>query len=172
MNNIENTLAEAIENDRPRVVVRRHRVDWDDPSFETAQRAAAILSSDNSPRCVYVNPLITVTCAMPTADFLHEIRKRQAEWCRNASRTLRSRTRRKASDWMGAGVKSFNSKWSRYLDRCLCFTGILFVNGQIIHPDKWESLVASNPVDGQANGAPPSSPGYSECPHSVNKGDS
>lgn len=133
-----------IIEDSTRVRVCRHEVDWKDLDLLTAQRAEEILSLDNPPRCVYLNPWFTVICSEPTADFLHEIRKRQAEWCRQASNTFRPKVRRKVSNWIGAGGQVFNSKSARYFDRCLCFTGILFIDGKIVYPGKWDLLVRSN----------------------------
>ncbi len=127
--------ADQCEQTRPKVIVCRHPVDWNDPVQPTVERALAIVR-ENPDQAVYLNPAVTVTCPEPTTDFFREVRKRQAEWCRTASKTIPPRVRRRASQWVGGG-DPFSSKAERYFHRAFCYTGILFINGLIIHPSKW-----------------------------------
>jgi len=130
--------AELSERTRPKVIVRRHPVDWDDPAEGTEERAAALLSEQPN-QCVYLNPAFTVTCPEPTPEFFQEVRKRQAEWCRRASRTIPGWIRRRVSRWVGAGHQ-FRSKSERYFHRAFCYSGVLFINGQLTHPSQWRRL--------------------------------
>jgi len=118
------------ERTRPKVIVRRHSVDWNDPVKATVERAMAIVG-EGPKRCVYLNPAVTVICPEPTADFFKEVHKRQAEWCRTASKTIPRRVRRRASQWVGGG-DPFSSKAEKYFHRTFCYTSILFINGQIV----------------------------------------
>ena len=123
------------EHTRPKVVVRRHSVDWDDPVQPTVERAMALLRKSPA-QCVYVTPAVTVLCPEPTDEFFREVRKRQAEWCRQSSRTIPRRVRRRVSQWVGGGIQ-FSSKAERYLHRAFCYTGVLFINGELVHPSQW-----------------------------------
>lgn len=118
------------ERTRPKVIVRRHPVDWNDPAQATVERAMSIVRR-NPDQAIYLNPAVTVTCPEPTAEFFKEVHKRQAEWCRRASRTIPPRMRRRVSQWVGGG-HHFSSKAERYFHRAFCYTGILFINGQIV----------------------------------------
>ena len=130
------------EHTRPKVVIRRHPVDWDDPVQPTMERATTILRECPN-QCVYLNPIVTVTCHEPTMDFFKEVRKRQAEWCRRASRTIPRPVRRRVSQWVGGG-HHFSSKAERYLHRAFCYTGVLFINGKIVHPNRWSGFERSS----------------------------
>ncbi|KKL47596.1 hypothetical protein LCGC14_2333960 [marine sediment metagenome] len=124
------------EQTRLKIIVRRHPVDWNDPVPATVERARAIVH-ENPDQAIYLNPAVTVTCPKPTEDFFREVRKRQAEWCRRASRTIPTRVRRRVSQWVGGG-DPFSSKAEQYFHRAFCYTGILFINGQIVHPSQWK----------------------------------
>ena len=129
--------SDHLEDANPNVVVRRHPVDWNDPAEGTQERALAVLSRQQI-LCVYFNPAFTVTCPEPTPEFFREVRKRQAEWCRRADQSPLSRwARRRVSRW-GSGRHKFTSKSERYFHRAFCFTGVMFINGQLIHPNQWK----------------------------------
>ena len=130
--------AEPSKQDRPKVTVRRHPVDWSKVPEATVERINALLA-DLSDQCVYANPAFTVSSPEPTAAFFREIRKRQAEWCRRASRTFPSSVRRRVSLWV-SDAGPFRSKGERYFHRALCYTGVLFVNGNFIYPSEWKRL--------------------------------
>ena len=123
-----------------RIVVRRHRIDWNDLISPTLERAETALS-ETPEGCIYLNPGVTVTCSELTADFFLEVRKRQAEWCRRAGRTIPRRVRRRVARWVDDSGLAL-SKTQRYLRRAMCFTGVLFVNGRLMHPDHWMRLEA------------------------------
>lgn len=121
-----------------RVVVRRHRIDWNDLISPTLKRAMTLLS-EKPVGCIYLNPAVTVTCPGPTADFFREVRKRQAEWCRRAGKTVPRRVRRRVANWVDdSGVAL--SKAQKWFARAFCLTGVLFVNGELVHPDKWPEV--------------------------------
>ena len=39
--------------------------------------------------------------------------------------------------WKSGGGEWLKNKYDRYLDRALCFTGILYIDGQLILPHNW-----------------------------------
>ena len=92
--------------------------------------------------CIYLNPSVTVTCPELTADFFREVRKRQAEWCRRAGRTIPRRVRRRVASWVDDSGLAL-SKSQRYFSRAFCLTGVLFVSGNLVHPDHWRKLEAA-----------------------------
>ena len=123
---------------RPKVIVRRYPVDWNKVPEATRARVNTILI-DEPHQSVYLNPAITVACPEPTPEFFVEARKRQAEWCRRFSRTLSRWGRRRVSRWV-RDDGPFRTKADQYLHRALCYTGVLFVNGNFIYPSNWKRL--------------------------------
>ena len=130
--------AELSEQNRPKVIVRRHPVNLDMVCEHTSERVTTILA-DEPHQSVYLNPAFTVSSPEPTPAFFREVRKRQAEWCRRASRTFPSSVRRRVSLWV-SDAGPFRSKGERYFHRALCYTGVLLVNGNFIYPCNWKRL--------------------------------
>ena len=130
--------AEPSKQDRPKVTVRRHPVDWSRVSEATLERANIVLA-EQSNQSVYLNPACTVSCPEPTLEFFIAVRQRQAEWCRRAGQTLPSSVRRRVSLWV-SDAGPFRSKGERYFHRALCYTGVLLVNGNFIYPSEWKRL--------------------------------
>jgi len=119
----------------PRPHVRRHGPDVENLWEQVSARTYRLLTEE-SPRYLYVNPIVTITCDEPTSEFFSLIRKRQAEWC-SRSRTLFSRRLgRRVKNWFTGTERT---KFERFMSRGLLFTGLLFVNGQTIPQHQWPS---------------------------------
>jgi hypothetical protein len=118
----------------PRVKVRRHVYDFNDLAEGVGQRI--ITTVGRHPQgCHYFTPAVTVSCPMPTAAFFAKVRQEQARWCRIASHTFRKRQRRRVKSWIGHEPR--DSKLARYLDRAMCLTGILFIDGSVVPHHQW-----------------------------------
>lgn len=118
----------------PQVVVQRHSYDFNDLAGGVGQQIMTVIG--NAPEgCHYFNPAITVSCSLPTTAFFGKIRQEQARWCRIASQTFRKRDRRSAKKWVSHEI--IGDKHLRYLDRAMCFTGALFINGSLVPHHKW-----------------------------------
>lgn len=120
---------------RPEVRIDRHPLDWNTPGEDVAGRIETALQ-EGITGCRYFNPTVTVTCLQPTPKFFRIVYKEQARWCRQAGKTIPRRNRRSSSRWISGG-RWINDKHARHLDRALCFTGILFIDGKFIPPHSW-----------------------------------
>ena len=120
---------------RPEVLIDRHPLDWNTLAEDVAGRIETSLQQATT-GCRYFNPAVTVTCLQPSQEFLRIVRKEQARWCRQAGKTISRRNRRSSSRWISGG-QWISNKYARYLDRALSFTGILFIDGQLIPPHSW-----------------------------------
>ena len=114
---------------RPEVLIDRYRLDWNTLAEDVAGRIETTLQQ-RAAGCRYFNPAVTVTCLQPSPEFWRVVRKEQARWCRQASGTIRRNVRRRVSTWVSDEPPL--NKHARYLDRALCFTGILFIDGKLI----------------------------------------
>jgi len=123
------------QNTIPKVTVHRHRPDMERLADEVGERAIRLLKQ-TPPRCVFLNPIATVICEAPTAEFFREVRRQQASWCRRSSSTFPRQIRRRPSRWVSGG-EFLRDKFGRFLDRALCFTGALFINGRFVPPHAW-----------------------------------
>lgn len=122
-----------------KVSVQRSPVDFQNLSEAVGQRITATL--ERSPRgCHYFNPAVTVSCPEPTPEFFAMLRKEQARWCRQAGKTFPRKVRRSPARWISGG-HWVSDKHARYLDRALCFTGALFIEGQFIASHRWPNSV-------------------------------
>ena len=126
------TEAEAAVNVHP------HLIDMHTMSDDVGRRVVITLKQRPA-GCVYFNPAVTVTCPEPTTEFFRIVKKEQARWCRQASKTFPRNARRSPSRWVSGG-EWISNKYARYLDRTLCFTGILFIDGQFVPPPKWSKV--------------------------------
>lgn len=117
------------------VRVQLHQPDYENLAEQVAARIADVLENKLRPRCLFANPIATVTCKEPTTEFFQVVRKRQAEWCKRASTTFSRRTRRSVKNWVVPEGSS--SKYERFLQRSLCFTGLLFIDGCILPSHEW-----------------------------------
>ena len=122
------------ERPNPTVRVRRHQPDIENLGKQVAARLGQILEREH-PRCLFVNPIVTITCDKPTEEFFSIVRKRQAEWCKRSRTTFGRRASRKVRNWANANGPL--KKRARFFDRALCFTGVLFVDGDLIPPHAW-----------------------------------
>ena len=120
------------------VKVQRHIIDMHTISDDVGRRVVTTLKHCPA-GCVYFNPAVTVACPQPTTEFFCVVNKEQARWCRQASQTFPRNARRSPSRWASGG-EWISNKYARYLDRALCFTGILFIDGQFVPPPKWSKV--------------------------------
>lgn len=112
---------------KPKVRVDHHPVDWNTLAESVAERIATTLQQDST-GCRYFNPAATVSCPSPCPEFFRLVRSVQSGWCRRASKTIPRSVRRSSSRWISGG-EWISDKDARYLDRGLCFTGVLFIDG-------------------------------------------
>jgi|GEM_PF-2741358 hypothetical protein len=118
-----------------KITIQRYHPDMHTLTEDVVKRIGAF-AEQRSTGCVFFNPAVTVFCPNPTGAFFKVIRNEQARWCRQAGSTFPRSIRRRASRWV-AGGEWLNEKFARYLDRSLAFTGILFVDGVMVPPNRW-----------------------------------
>ncbi len=128
------TLVMDQESSEPnsKIRIHRHSINMNTLSEDVGQRIVSTLKM-NPTGCWYFAPAVSVTCPRPTAEFFEVLKKEQARWCRHASKTFPRTVRRSASSWVSGGIWISNN-YARYLDRALCLTGILFIDGRIVLP--------------------------------------
>lgn len=141
------TRTTAMESDSdeptPRVTSRRHWYDFNDLAEGVGQRILTVVR--HTPEgCHYFTPAATVSCPSPTPAFFAKVRQEQAHWCRIASQTFRKRARRRVRSW--TSNQHFGNKHHRYLDRAICLTGILFIDGRIVPHHRWPKATATVPA--------------------------
>ncbi len=90
------------------------------------------------PCYAFMNPIATVISSEPTKQFFRTVRKRQSEWCQRSRTTFGRRSTRRTKNWVMPEGSS--SKHDRFLQRSLCFIGILFVDGSIVPPHEWSQI--------------------------------
>jgi hypothetical protein len=132
------SLTTSLDDDQPlgrEVLVTHYRPDFETLAEEVGNRAVKELSR-NAAGCLYLNPLVTIRCRIPDQAFFKAVRRFQAQWCRRTKHTFPRRARRKVADWVGGGEVQ-STRYGRFLDRSLCFTGVLFIDGRIIAPHDW-----------------------------------
>lgn len=120
---------------KPKVRVNHHPVDWNTLAESVAERIYAFLNQ-GAKGCRYFNPAATVSCPSPTPEFFRLIRRVQSGWCRRAGGTIPRSARRSSSRWVSSDT-GINSKHDLHLDRALCFTGVLFIDGKLVLPHNW-----------------------------------
>ena len=118
------------------VRVRRYRPDMGDPSSRVLRRGSRLLSVFR-PAALYLNPQATVVADRADAAFYRAVRRQQARWCRRYGGTLGRASRRKVRDWRSPSLSADASKYDRYLDRAVVWTGVLFVHGRQSPPHEW-----------------------------------
>lgn len=119
----------------PEVQIDRHRPDWNSLVEDVAGRIEMVLKQDAT-GCRYFNPVVTVSCLQSSPEFWRIVSKEQARWCRQAGKTIPRTNRRSPSRWTGGG-QLISNKYARYLHRALSFTGVLFIDGQLVPPHEW-----------------------------------
>lgn len=132
------TCLDSIEllSNRPAVTVRRHAPDIENLLEQMAARVESLIVEQ--PRYAYLNPIATVISTAPTAKFFRIVYKQQAEWCKRSRTTFGRRPMRSAKNWASPDGKT--TKFERFLERAMCFTGILFQNGNIVPPHEWQRV--------------------------------
>lgn len=133
---IQTTSMDAVLNEQePKVFIQRHSFDIQSLADDVCSRVDRSLR-DNPSGCLYFNPAVTVSSSEPAPEFFRVVRKEQARWCRRSSSTFSKKARGSSRSWV-TDEGEINGKYARYLDRALCFTGVLFVNGKIVPPHQW-----------------------------------
>ena len=118
-----------------KVRIQRHHPDMHSLAEDVWDRIAATVN--RAPLgCHYFNPAVTVSCPRPSPEFFRIVRREQAKWCRQTNTTFPRRARRRASNWVSGG-EVIRHKFGRYLDRALCFTGLLIIDGRLVPHHKW-----------------------------------
>ncbi|WLD14655.1 hypothetical protein [Planctellipticum variicoloris] len=120
---------------KPKIQVDHHSFDWNTLAESVADRIATTLQQDPT-GCRYFNPAATVSCPSPWPEFFRLVRREQSRWCRRADNTIPRKVRRSPSRWISGG-EWISNKYARYLDRALCFTGVLFIDGKLIQSHNW-----------------------------------
>lgn len=142
---IKTKVMDADDNEaESKVTVHRHLIDMHTLADDVGKRVVATLEQ-NPMGCVYFNPVVTVSCPSPLPEFFRIVRNEQARWCRQASKTFPRKVRRRPSRWASGG-EWISHKHARYLDRALCFTGILFIDGQVAPPHSWPKPAGATPT--------------------------
>ncbi len=144
----------------PKVMIHRHPTDMHTLADDVGQRISSILQQ-NPTGCHYFNPAVTVSCSSPLPKFFQFVRSEQARWCRQASTSFSRQARRRVKDWVSH--ERMNNMYARYLDRALCFTGILFIDGKQIPSHSWPKQPGITSTTGRrttctANPLPPLEP--------------
>lgn len=133
---VQTTSMDAVLNEKePKISIQRHSVDWESLADDVGVRVTRSLR-DNPTGCLYLNPAVTVSSPDPSREFFRVVRKEQSRWCRRSSSAFSKEACRSSRSWSSGGVW-FGNKFARYLDRALCFTGILFIGGRLIQPHNW-----------------------------------
>jgi hypothetical protein len=137
---------------RPEVQIDRHRPDWNSLVEDVAHRIEMVLKRDAT-GYRYFNPTVTVTCLQPTPEFWRIVGKEQARWCRQAGKTIPRRVRRSSTHWTSGG-EWISEKYTRFLHRALSFTGVLFIDGELVPPHSWPKPPAVMSQERQKTGCP------------------
>lgn len=137
------TIMDADDEIETKVKVARHVIDMHTLADDVGKRVVATLERDPT-GCVYFNPAVTVSCPTFLPEFSRIVRNEQSRWCRQASKTFPRSVRRHSSRWVSDG-EWMSNKFARYLDRALCFTGALFIDGNLIPAHSWPKPAAISP---------------------------
>ncbi len=120
-----------------KVTVQRYPVDVNTLASEEVGKRILSTMQPDSTGYFYFNPAVTVFCLRLCQEFFGVVRREQARWCRQTNHIFPRRVRRRASNWVTHEV--IRNKFHRYLDRAALFTGVLFINGELILPHDWPS---------------------------------
>ncbi len=123
---------------RTKVIVHSgYEIDKENLSTPVATRAEEFVFQ-NPARSIYLNPICTIVADEPTKAFFKTVEKWQSKWCKEASTFIGRQTRRSVRNFVSD--KGRMQKKQRFLERAFSFTGILFVNGELIQPGRWTEL--------------------------------
>ena len=143
---IKTKVMDADDNEaESKIQVHRHHSDMHNLAEDVLKRVISTLQQ-NQTGCVYFSPIVTVSCPSPLPEFFRIVRNEQARWCRQAGKTFPQKVRRRASRWVSGG-QWLSIKRARYMDRALCFTGILFIEGQIVPSHSWPKPAGATPTE-------------------------
>ena len=117
-----------------------YEIDWEDLTNPVQERASYFVAQNPS-AIIFLNPLCTILDASPSEEFFTAVKKWQANWCKQASGTMGRHSRRKVADFYSDQGRM--SKKHRFFERAFSFTGIMFYDGEVIQPHRWEDLKLS-----------------------------
>ncbi|WP_417739146.1 hypothetical protein [Rosistilla oblonga] len=121
----------------PRIKIESHVPDFNDLASEVEQRAEARVASGEY-RCVFANPIATVLADEPTPEFFRNVRQQQRRWFKQAELVFPRSIRRSVRGYMADDGRM--SKRDRYLHRARCWTGVLYQDGWLIQPHRWNEI--------------------------------
>lgn len=139
------TFHKAGDRHLPVVTIELFELDFHTLADDVAQRVACELGQ-NAGGCVFVNPLATIRARRRCTLFFEAVKQYQAQWCRQSSSCFPRWARRRSSAWISGG-EWIRNKFGRYLDRAMCFTGILFIDGQLVLPHKYFKTVSETKTE-------------------------
>lgn len=143
---IKTKVMDADNNEvESKVQIHRHHFDMHTLAEDVGKRVVTKLEQ-NPTGCVYFNPVVTIYCPRLLPEFFRVVKNEQARWCRQASKTFPCRVRRRSSHWISGG-EWISHKYARYLDRALCFTGILFIDSQVVPSHSWPNPAAATSTE-------------------------
>ncbi len=93
-------------------------------------------------KSIYLNPICTIVADEPSQNFFETVKKWQAKWCKEASTFIGRDTRRSVRNYISD--KGRTSKKQRFFERAFSFTGILFVNNELIQSNRWKEFKADD----------------------------
>jgi hypothetical protein len=120
----------------PPVMVKHHRPDWEN-LFEAVDSRLAEFPPGPT-QCVYMNPLVTVTCDQPTQEFIKLARKFQGQWCKRYQSVLGRSVMKGVKNWTSS--ETCTSRQDKFFKRAMCLTGILIISESFIWPNQWPDL--------------------------------
>lgn len=126
-------------------LVTTYRFDMDRLAETVAVRSQDALLESRGVGCLYLNPIVTVRSPTPTGQFFNAARKYQGQWCRQFKQIFPNRSQWNAATFVSADMPTprRSEKYRRFLERALCFTGVLFINGDLVPPHDWKTHIAA-----------------------------
>lgn len=116
----------------PPVIVISHRPDFDDLSAGTSGRIK--LYAEDPPEAFYLNPMFSVICTIPTAEFYIQVHQCRRRWCGQLKLQINRKLYSSVREWTQFGPSMDRSK--RYFDYALSVTGVTFIDGKLVTKTK------------------------------------
>ncbi len=119
------------------VKIETHIPDFNALASEVESRGKAKIASGEY-RCIFLNPIASVLADEPTPAFFRAVRQHQRRWFKQAGHVFPRSIRRSVRDYIADDGRM--SKRDRFLHRARCWTGVLYVNGKLIQPQRWDEI--------------------------------
>lgn len=119
------TIPAAGSDRRYPVIVERFEPDFNRLAEGVEER---LLQVSRVRHCLYLNPIVTITCAIASDEFYSTVERHRRICCRRVKQSVHPRTCRNADAWSASrpDEKHVESIWSY----SLVFKGILFIDGK------------------------------------------